>query len=83
MTDVNWVEAAEARTFEVYNFVGGKHSPSAGTRDIEKRAARNGALLYTFGEGVRADVDAAVAAAKAALMTASGARNPSMSGRRC
>lgn len=67
MTDVNWVEAAEARTFEVYNFVGGKRSPSAGTRDIEKRAARNGALLYTFGEGVRADVDAAVAAAKAAF----------------
>ena len=67
MTDINWIERAEARTFEVYNFVGGERSPSGGTRDIEKRAARNGTLLYTFGEGVRGDVDAAVAAAKAAF----------------
>lgn len=67
MTDIDWIETAEARTFEVFNFVGGERSPSGGTRDIEKCAARNGALLYTFGEGVRDDVETAVAAAKAAF----------------
>ena len=67
MTDIDWIARAQARSFEVYNVIGGERGPAGGAARIDKFAARNGALLYTFGEGARDDVDRAVAAAKTAF----------------
>ncbi len=63
MTDVNWLARASEATLHVRDFINGKYLDSVG-KPIEKRSARDGQLLYQFGEGSSAAVDLAIASAR-------------------
>ena len=67
MSSINWRTRAEQTTFQVKNFIDGAYVDCLGEVLINKHAARDGALLYQFAEGTGAEVDQAVANAKAAF----------------
>ena len=67
MSSINWHARAEQTTFQVKNFIDGAYVDCLGEVLINKHAARDGALLYQFAEGTGAEVDQAVANAKAAF----------------
>ena len=67
MTAINWHERAQQATFQVKNFINGAYRAVKGDGLISKHAGRDGALLYEFAEDTAAEVDEAVANAKAAF----------------
>jgi acyl-CoA reductase-like NAD-dependent aldehyde dehydrogenase len=67
MTDINWHERASSTTFSVRNLINGEFSEPQGAKTIQKYAPHNGGLLYEFGEGTEAEVDAAVASSREAF----------------
>ena len=68
MTAVNWSARAKDADLRIRNFIEGEYREShrADGETINKHAARDGSLLYTFSAGSAEDVDQAVASAKAA-----------------
>jgi 4-guanidinobutyraldehyde dehydrogenase/NAD-dependent aldehyde dehydrogenase len=66
MTDINWHALAADASYSIRNLIEGELSIPGGETEITKHSARDGSLLYTFGEGLVEEVDRAVASAKAA-----------------
>ena len=66
MTTIDWHQRAKNTPFAVRNLINGEFSEPQG-KPISKHAAYDGSLLYEFGEGNAAEVDLAVAAARAAF----------------
>ena len=66
LTDTDWSARAAAGNFTVENIIEGQRIAISGTTMLQKHAPYDGHLLYELGEGSAADVDAAVASAKAA-----------------
>ena len=64
MSAINWVERASQTKFEVYDFINGERTAIGGTAQVLKHAARDGCLLYQFGEGDAGTLNSAVACAK-------------------
>lgn len=65
MSEINWHNRAAETTFTVRNFINGEYQHCVGSTAIEKYAARDGKLLYSFGNGDGSEVDQAVASARA------------------
>lgn len=63
----SWQQRAEAADLHVRNFIEGEYTDCVGDKVISKHSARNGQLLYQFGEGNGSEVEAAVASARAAF----------------
>ena len=66
-TPTNWHQRATSADFSISNLIDGKRCPISGDTQISKHSPRDGRLLYSFNSGTEADVNAAVAAAKAAF----------------
>ena len=71
MASKNWLACADSAELVINNIIDGEVIPAlppevSGQAIIEKYSPRDGRLLYRFGEGTAADVDKAVAAARAA-----------------
>ena len=66
MTDIDWHALAADTSYSIRNLIDGELSTPGGGTDITKHSARDGRLLYSFGEGRVEEVDQAVASAKAA-----------------
>ena len=68
MTEILWTERASKAELSIKNVINGKVAPQeANGAAIEKLSPRNGERLYTLHSGSASDVDAAVAAARAAF----------------
>ena len=68
MSTTNWLTKAQDVNFHIRNYIDGRYSDDKPEGQlISKYSARDGHLLYQFGEGHKSDVDQAVASAKAAL----------------
>ncbi|ARN73802.1 aldehyde dehydrogenase family protein [Oceanicoccus sagamiensis] len=67
MTTIDWHQRAKDTIFSIRNMINGDLVEPQGDTLISKFAAYNGSLLYEFGEGTAAEVDRAVAAARAAF----------------
>ena len=68
MSNPNWSERAKDLHLRVRNFIDGKYiDNNASSPQISKHSPRDGSLLYSFSEGSSADIDCAVASAKAAF----------------
>ena len=69
MTRINWLQLVNTTDLSINNFINGTTAAiSAQTsRMIEKHSPRDGSVLYRFPEGTAADVDCAVANARAAF----------------
>lgn len=66
MNEINWHERVCSTTFSVRNLVNGYFTEPAGDL-ISKYAPGDGKLLYEFGSGDSAEIDAAVAAGREAF----------------
>ena len=66
MTDINWHQRASEATLDVRNFINGQPIDCVG-QAINKHSARDGQLLYQFGEGDQETVDTAVSSARNAF----------------
>ena len=68
MSTTDWLMKAKNTDLRIRNFIDGHYSDTpSGDSLISKYSPRDGSLLYQFSAGVEADVDQAVASAKAAL----------------
>jgi acyl-CoA reductase-like NAD-dependent aldehyde dehydrogenase len=77
MTQTNWLTRSCEADLSIGNLIDGKHEASeGGDNPIEKYSARDGRLLYSFGRGTAAEVDRAVAAARAAFADRRWSRQP-------
>jgi acyl-CoA reductase-like NAD-dependent aldehyde dehydrogenase len=77
MTQNDWLTRACEADLSIGNVIDGKHEASeGGDNPIEKYSARDGRLLYRFGRGTAAEVDRAVAAARAAFADGRWSRQP-------
>lgn len=63
----NWQQRAKAADLQVRNFIEGEYRDCAGDTVVSKYSARDGQLLYQFGEGNGSEVEAAVSSARAAF----------------
>jgi acyl-CoA reductase-like NAD-dependent aldehyde dehydrogenase len=77
MAQTNWLTRACEADLSIGNVIDGKHEASeGGDNPIAKYSARDGRLLYQFGRGTAAEVDRAVAAARAAMADGRWCRQP-------
>jgi len=76
MTQNTWIERAAQCKPVIHNWIAGRSKPTGGDQQITKYSARDGHLLYAFGEGHSVDVETAVVAARAAFVDGRWSRLP-------
>lgn len=67
ITYAEWVARRDSISFDVRPFINGRRVESYSSQQVQKADPSNGKALYAFAEGAQDDVDAAVAAARAAF----------------
>src|ERR1700722_3367399 len=76
MRSLSWLERAEKFQPTVRNWIGGRRVAPGGKGVLPKYSARDGRLLYELKEGHAADVEQAVAQARAAFVDGRWSRLP-------